>query len=321
MTDNASWLAIVTNLPTQNVSQRMRILRTLEALGCAVLREGVYLLPDTPDNRKALKFQTETIARAHGSAHVLCVSNFDSHQATAFSKMFDRSREYKELTKTIRSLKAGYGISDPANIAQILAKKRQEFEALAALDFFPSDARLGAEDALLETETEVKKLFFKGKGEAEAAARKHHRAADYQGRTWSTRTNLWADQMACAWLIRRFIDPAARFQWLDKHGRVPPAEGAVTFGYSGAMFYNTGDQVTFQIFVSAFGLNSDDALNRIGQLVNYLVVGGEGMPEASGIETLLRGAKRRADNDNALVAQAVRTFDLIYDAYSEGAES
>ena len=48
------WLVIVTQLPTDNPAARMRMLRTLESLGTAVMREGVYLLPDTPDTRRAL---------------------------------------------------------------------------------------------------------------------------------------------------------------------------------------------------------------------------------------------------------------------------
>ena len=57
------WLVTVTRLPTEDPAARMRMLRTLESLGAAVLREGVYVLPDTPDNRHAL----ERLAQLRGA--------------------------------------------------------------------------------------------------------------------------------------------------------------------------------------------------------------------------------------------------------------
>ena len=51
----AGWLLTIAQLPTEDPAARMRVLRTLESLGAAVMREGVYLLPDTPSNRQSLQ--------------------------------------------------------------------------------------------------------------------------------------------------------------------------------------------------------------------------------------------------------------------------
>ena len=71
------WLAYVTALPTEDPAARMRVLRTLESLGCAVLRDGVFLLPDGATARQGLTKLSEHIARIGGSAHLLSVNSMD----------------------------------------------------------------------------------------------------------------------------------------------------------------------------------------------------------------------------------------------------
>ena len=68
---DSRWLVYVASLPTDDPAARMRVLRTLESLGCAVLREGVYLLPDNPVNRQGLQRLSEHMTRINGSAHLL----------------------------------------------------------------------------------------------------------------------------------------------------------------------------------------------------------------------------------------------------------
>src|SRR5439155_1361286 len=58
--------------------------------------------------------------------------------------------------------------------------------------------------------------------------------AQYRGRTWATRARPWIDRVASAWLIRRFIDPRARFRWLRKPTDCPKT--ALGFDFDGAEF-------------------------------------------------------------------------------------
>src|SRR5262245_20811544 len=99
---------------------RMRVLRTLEALGCALLREGVYLLPDIPVNRQGLQRLSEHMTRINGSAHILHVAHSDAQQERAFKSLFDRAGKYEDLIKTVKGLRAGFGISEPSAIARVL---------------------------------------------------------------------------------------------------------------------------------------------------------------------------------------------------------
>src|SRR5204863_3274597 len=147
------WLITIAQLPIEDPAARMRVLRTLESLGAAVMREGAYLLPDNPTNRQALEALGEYIGKSAGNAQVLQVNAISPAQHDSLRRLFDRSARYDALIKTVESLRVGFGQADPSAISRVLHKQRREFEAIAALDFFPTEARSRAENALFETDT------------------------------------------------------------------------------------------------------------------------------------------------------------------------
>jgi hypothetical protein len=279
-----------------------------------VLRDGVYLLPDSPANRQGLAKLAETVDRLSGGAHVLSVHALDEAQAQRFRGLFDRTAQYQSLITTIDSLRAGFGVSDPAAIGRVLGKQRRDLEAIRALDFFKSPLGTKAEKALAEMEGKVRELMFP---DAAAAPGAGVARADrgFLKRAWATRKPLYADRLASAWLIRRFIDPEASMLWLDK-GQACPAT-AVSYGFDGATYRNSKTRVTFQELLASFKLDQNPALARIGKLVHALESGQAKVAEAAGVETLLAGAKRRADTEDELLAESEKTFDLLYEAYFE----
>jgi len=308
------WLVTITQLPTEDPAARMRMLRTLESLGAAVLREGVYVLPDSADNRRALERLARYVAQNAGIASVLRVEASGHAQDEQLKHLFDRSTRYDSLTKTIESLRVGFGVSDASALARVLHKQRRELESIAALDFFPTAARGRAERSLAEAEAAVKELLFPAQAAGAPAS-----GEPMQGRTWATRRPLWADRLACAWLVRRFVDPEAKMQWLDKGTECPP--GVIGYAFEGARFANSEARVTFEQMLAGLGLGTNSALARIGGIVHFLEVRGTPVPEAAGVQTLLQGASRRAASDDELLREAEKTFDLLYDAYSDQREA
>jgi len=305
-----SWLVAVTQLPTEDPDARMRVLRTLESLGTAVMREGVYVLPDTPENRRALEALTEYIAKSAGNAQVLRVSAASAAQQSSLERLFDRTARYEELIKTVKSLRVGFGHSDPHAIARVLQKQRRDFEAIAALDFFPAQPRKRAEQALAKAQAEVQQLLATSSQPAVFGA-----AEKLQRRSWATRKPAWADRLACAWLIRRFIDPEAKVMWLEKSE--PPPSGALGFAYDGAHFTANAGRVAYEEMLAKLDLGRNPALAKIASIVHFLEIGGTAVPEAAGVQTLLQGALRRSSSPQELVAEAEKTFDLLYEAYYE----
>jgi hypothetical protein len=308
-----AWLVYITNLPTEDPAARMRILRTLDSLGCSAIRDGVFLLPDTPANRLGLSRLTDHVVRISGTAHLLSATSLDEAQANHFRGLFDRSHKYLELVKTVESLKAAHGISDPVSIARVINKQRREFDAISALDFFPSDARDRAVRALADAEVAVRGLMFpdaqKSGDPAKTAGKQYFRCQ------WATRKPLWADRLASAWLIRRFIDPEATLAWLDKNQTCPA--NAVGFAFDGAEFASADGKVTFEQMLANFNLEGNTGLARIGRLIHALDEHGAKVPEAAGVEILLQGAMRRASGEDELLAETEKTFDLLYEAYFE----
>jgi hypothetical protein len=309
------WLTFVTQLPSDDPAGRMKVLRTLETLGCAVLRDGVYLLPESAENRRGLAKLSAYVSGINGTVHMLAVKSMDDAQSKRFRGLFDRSEQYRELIKTVESLAAGFGISDPVAISRVVSKQRRDLEAIGALDFFGSPLRNQAERAVAAMETKVHELMFPEDAGPSPSAGVARADRTYFRRGWATRKPLFSDRLASAWLIRRFIDPEAVLVWLDK-GRDPPVS-AVTFGFDGATFRNSRSRVTYEELLASFKLDKDPALMKIGRLVHALEEGGARVAEAAGVETLLAGARRRATTDDELLAESEKTFDLLYEAYFE----
>jgi hypothetical protein len=302
------WLLLIAQLPTEDPASRMRMLRTLESLGAAVIREGAYLLPGTASNRQALEALGDYIGKTTGSAHVVQVVAAPAAQQAAFAALFDRSARYEALLKTVESLRISFGHSDPSAISRVLHKQRREFDAIAALDFFPTAAKERAQKALAAAEAEVRKLLFPSQEKVSIDL-----SQTLLGRTWATRKPLWADRLACAWLIRRFIDPEATIVWLEKTD-VAPKE-AIGFGYEGAAFANTRDGVTYEDLLGRFDLARNTGLAKIGKIVHFLEIHDAPVAEAAGVQTLLQGAMRRSQNETQLLLEAEKAFDLLYDGY------
>ena len=308
----AGWLCLVANLPVEDPGARMRALRTLESLGAAVIREGVFLLPETSANRHAVEGLSDYIRKNAGYAYVMLVTPLNSAQQETFRGLFDRTARYDELIRTIESLKVGFGVADPSAISRVLHKQRRELEAVAALDYFPSASRERANAVLLQAEIAVRKLVFPDHAAAGLAADE-----PMLGRLWATRRPLWADRLACAWLIRRFIDPEATMIWLDKGQESPPR--AISFGFEGANFGNTGSRVTYEEMLARLALDRNRALSKIGGIVHFLEIRDTPVPEAAGVQTLLQGSVVRCANEDELLRETEKTFDLLYEAYEETA--
>lgn len=110
----------------------------------------------------------------------------------------------------------------------------------------------------------------------------------YRGRIWATRAHLWIDRVASAWLIRRFIDPRAKFVWLKRIKDCP--KRAVGFDFDGAEFTHVDSLVTFEVLVASFALDQDAGIPRLAALVHHLDVGGIPIAEAPGFAAIMAGA-------------------------------
>jgi hypothetical protein len=306
--------ALVLSLPARHATLRVRVWRALKETGCGVLRDGVYLLPkDAPAAALLGRMQQEIIA-AGGSAQLVELAPKSSREAGEIRKLFDRTAEYSAVLRNIGELRASLSRLGAAKARGAVERAKRAVTRLSGMDFFPGEARRQAIEAAAALEHDLREAYPKGEPRPSRRPMRQLDPLSYRKRVWATRKNLWVDRMASAWLIRRFIDRDARFVWLD-HPRQRPKK-AIGFDFDGAQFTHVDGRVTFEVLVASFGLQGDPALASIAQSVHYLDVGGIPVPDAKGLETMLKGAREKAKNDDALLAEATRVFDLLYSAYS-----
>ncbi|MEK6664080.1 MAG: chromate resistance protein ChrB domain-containing protein [Pseudomonadota bacterium] len=312
------WLLLIMSLPTRNATARMRIWRALKHAGCAVLRDGVYLLPSGEAMQRAFEAQAQEITAAGGSAHLLPLDIDDIEKDAQFRRLFNRADDYADLKRVLDKLRGKQKRGAPAVLARELMQARKAFAAVAAVDYFPGAAREQLQALLDEIAQGIEARLNPHEPHAPHAASGNIQrldAAAYQGRLWATRKGLWIDRMASAWLIQRFIDTEPQFKWLAKPADCP--KRALGFDFDGATFTHVGQRVTFEVLGVSFGLEEDAALMRIGAIVHYLDVGGVMPPEAVGLEAVLKGLRESAKNDDALLESAAAVFDGLYVAFGK----
>lgn len=133
---------------------------------------------------------------------------------------------------------------------------------------------------------------------------------------WATRRHVHIDRTACAWLIRRFIDPDAQFVFVDDPDEVPA--DATPFDMRGVELGHRGGGCSFETILARYELD-DPALERIGHLVHDADIGDEryDAPEAPGIDALLRGLALQAADDDQMITITQPLYDALYELWSQ----
>jgi hypothetical protein len=303
---------LIISLPTDNTTARMRAWRSLKAAGAAVLRDGVYVLPAVPDAQACFTDVAEDVRTHGGTAYPL---DSDASAIAGFEALFDRSEAFAVLMVEISNSAGRLGTDSAASSIKQARKLRKAFTQLARIDFFPAQAQAQAEHALVTLEARAHQASSPNEpSSVPADAVAPLRIADFQGQVWATRSRPWADRLACAWLIRRHIDPQATLLWLAQPVNCPAQ--ALGFDFDGATFSHVGNLVTFEVMLASFGLQTP-ALLRLGALIHFLDVGGIEPAEAVGIERALAGMCQAIADDDALLLAVSAVFDGLCAAFEK----
>lgn len=311
-----AWLLFILTLQGQQPAVRMRVWRALKALGTAVLRDGVYVLPHRTGFLEQLQAQSDEVTNSGGSAQILELAARDEAQEIEFRQLFDRTPEYEKLFEAIRSTNRSIGKTEATTLSGSVTRLRRDYETIALLDFFPRAAGGQIRDALTSLTAAANLATSPDEPHATAGRIQRVDHEKYRGRTWATRTRPWVDRLGSAWLIKRFIDPGAKLLWLKAPRDCP--RRAVGYDFDGAEFTHVGSRVTFEVLLAAFGLEGEPALDRIGAIIHFLDAGGVPAPEAAGLEAMLRGAQQLITDDDRLVDEAGKVFEFLYANFTAG---
>lgn len=305
------YISLITSLPTENATARMRAWRALKTSGAAVLRDGVYLMPERATCRNTLEAVAADVLSGGGTAYVLRVEEPDGAN---FVGLFDRSEDYAALLADATEVRETLTADTVLETLKQIRKLRKSFAGVADIDFFPGEAQRQTDATLQELELSAARVLAPDEPHPVHGTISILSLQQYQGRTWATRRRPWVDRLACAWLIRRFIDPQARLLWLASPGDCPA--DALGFDFDSATFSHVGSRVSFEVLLASFGLEQA-ALKRLGALVHYLDVGGVQPPESAGIESVLAGLRAAITDDDQLLATASNVFDGLLTAFQQ----
>jgi hypothetical protein len=308
------WCALFLTLPTQPNAVRLRVWRALKSLGCGSLRDGVYVLPPA---ESALFDEVVAEVREHGGQAQLfdLAARGDAQQAEVLA-LFDRAEAYGQWRSDARALLTALPGLEEADARRRWRAIAEALSTLRRIDYYPGAAADQAQAELDDLRRVLDARFSRG----EPVAQSSHGIArldprKFQRKRWATRARPWVDRLACAWLIRRFIDTEARFVWLaDPGGSTPAPRGALGFDYDGARFTHVGSRVSIEVLMASFGLDADARLQHIARAVHFLDIGGIPVPEAAGLEAVLSGLREVHADDDDLTLAAAAVFDALYAA-------
>jgi hypothetical protein len=313
------WLVLIHQIPPKPDYLRVKIGRRLQRLGAVPVKKSVYVLPDRPQSLEDFQWIRAEVIEGGGDASIckaLFVDGLSNEQIIALFRDA-RDAEYADLAAAARDVRAAARKRDPdADRRSVrpeddLVRLRKRLAAVVGIDFFRAPGRAMAEEAL------------RAVSDALAAARPSSsgplgisESAQERGRTWVTRTGIFVDRIASAWLIRRFIDRDARFKFVDP-GTYRAATGELRFDMFEGEFTHEGDRCTFETLLDRFHIDNA-ALRTIGEIVHDIDLKDEkfGRDEAPGIERVLAGVAAANDDDAARLERGSMLFDDLYSLYA-----
>jgi hypothetical protein len=312
-------------LPSHPSNLRVSTWRRLQQLGAIALKQAAYVLPDTPDTREDFEWLKTEVKAAGGDASVFAADNVDAWSDDALIEEFRRSRQdaYAVLArdaehalKRASTTRRPRGTRAPA-LRRLLDVFRERLTAIEAIDFFGSAGRDRVVALLEQLETRTQDG---GRAESASASPASGELKSYQRRLWVTRPRPGVDRMASAWLIRRFIDPHARFDFAADRQTVP--DTGVPFDMFGVEFSHQGDGCTFETLCAVFGI-SEPAVSRIAAIVHDLDLKDArfGAPEGAAVGAMIEGLQLAYTDDDALLAQGMTLFDSLYRSFEQSVRS
>jgi hypothetical protein len=312
------WLLLIHQLPAQPAYLRVKISRRLSGVGAIVLKNSVYVLPCSDAAHEDFQWVRREILEGGGDATVVEARLVEGVDDAEIEQRFRDSAnaEYARLIEEARGLAAPLRkpskLSDDAR-AQLLSKVsrlEERLEVVARCDFFGASDREAAGGYLAELRSKATAKTPAQSRPAQAAAR-----PEVRGRTWVTRVGIQVDRIASAWLIRRFIDPEARFKFVPAKGYAPePAE--LRFDMFEAEYSHEGDRCTFETLCKRFMLSAP-GLSELAEVIHDIDLKDEKFrrPETAGVAACLDGICRSVAADDERLQRATSLLEGLLSHY------
>ena len=300
-----SWLLLLYGLPTRRNAERVSLWRKLKKFGAVQLKSSAYVLPDNPANYERFQWLSKQIQDGGGEATLIRVAQIEGLSDRRMVQMFVEARtaEYKELAAAGREMLARTKKQNPRALAGELEKLRRRFDEIREIDYFKSPAAHDAQMLLQQIERQLAPKNAR-------AVPPRLDAAGFRGKTWLTRPRPGIDRAGSAWLIRKFIDPQARFVFGTRPAKHP---GALPFDMLDAEFSHQGDDCTFETLVKRFGI-TDPAVLQMAEMIHDADLEDNKFrrSECIGVNSVLSGWAKTNISDAELLAKGMECFEGLY---------
>jgi hypothetical protein len=308
-----NWIVFSYSLPSQASTPRVTLWRRLRRLGAISPTGSVYILPARDECVEAFQWLAQEIRQAEGEALVMHVPQFEGVNDGQLIALFNQARqeEYEEIAMQLGDLERQIEAGDEATALRdwqsTLHKLQKQHAEVARIDYFQSPQGTAVAAQLNRIS---QKLLPDDRAESPITKAT---LAQYQDSQWVTRPRPHVDRLACAWLIRRYLNPDAVIRYSQA-----PEPDEVAFDMEGATFSHQGNLCTFEVMIRAFALD-EAALFLMAEIVHEIDLrdGRYQRPETSGIDATLRGWLLAGLPDSELEAHGVALFDGLFAALSQ----
>lgn len=311
-TSRLSWLFLIHQLPPQPAYFRVKVWRRLQAMGAVAIKNSVYALPWGEQAQEDFRWLLQEIVAVGGDASICEARLVDGLSDQEVRAMFNAARDedYERVREQLQALtdQIGQETEKRDETRRQLARLRRQFAQIMQIDFFGASGQQPAAAGLAGLEARLAETGEPGSSETAAQPA----LTSLRGRTWVTREHVYVDRIASAWLIRRFIDPEARFKLVPARSYAS-APGELRFDMFEAEFTHDGDRCTFEVLLERSGLD-DHALSSIGEIVHDIDLkdGKFGRDETAGIASLIAGLALAHSDDEERLARGASIFEDLY---------
>ena len=298
-----TWLLLLLRLPATHKAERVAIWRKLKKSGAIQIQTSTYVLPDEPARYELFQWLTQEIRSAGGDATLVRAREIEGLPNEKLIELFNtaRAKEYATLRESLRrALSHRRKTRSLPAVGDNLDRVRKQFREIRQTDFFNCPRAQDVEMLLRKME---------GTQPGEASVSKVA-TRDYRGRTWVTRPRPEIDRVGSGWLIRKFVDPKAKFIFAK---RIPANGRAVSFDMLDAEFSHHGEDCTFETLLKRFRIQ-DKAANKIGEMIHDADLDDEKFQrtECIGIDRVLKGWAREGISDQEILRRGLQCFDGLY---------
>ncbi|MFH0822131.1 MAG: chromate resistance protein ChrB domain-containing protein [Pseudomonadota bacterium] len=315
------WLLLIHQIPPKPAYLRVKIWRRLLGLGAVAVKNSVYVIPRNEQTLEDFQWVLREIVQAGADASICEASFVDGLTDELVEDLFRTTRDadYGQIAEEAKAVldaappAGSMTDEDRSDLETALSRLKKRFSGVVNLDFFGAPGREPAATLLERIEfrlAEARKSADLGSQFPDTSD-----ISEFRGRTWVTRKGVYVDRMACAWLIRRFIDPDASFRFVSERG-YRPKSGELRFDMFEGEFTHEGDLCSFEVLLKRFAVH-DKALAEIGKIIHDLDLKEAKFrrPETAGVSALLDGIAASRKADDARLDRGAAMFDDLYEHF------